>query len=72
MKFYLALVALGTACLSAQSGPVTPIADVTARSITNLNGKWKAIVDPSLYERESTEREQAVTNIFLTPAASSN
>jgi beta-glucuronidase len=46
MKFYLALVALGTACLSAQSGPVTPIANVNARSITNLDGKWKAIVDP--------------------------
>src|ERR1019366_830470 len=46
MKLYLVILALGTACLSAQTGPVTAIANVAARKSTSLDGKWKAIVAP--------------------------
>jgi beta-glucuronidase len=45
MKLF-AVIALGTACLAAQTGPVTAIANVGARSSASLDGKWKAIVDP--------------------------
>src|ERR1017187_8975374 len=45
MKLF-AVIALGTACLAAQTGPVTAIANVGARNTTSLDGKWKAIVDP--------------------------
>jgi beta-glucuronidase len=46
MKVYLAVLALGTAYLSAQTGPVTAIANVGARKTISLDGKWKSIVDP--------------------------